>query len=204
MVFEKCITHAEARDAAQAFIDEHFSNRDSCVQTRIPADETDHDIVLTKYIRQQEQNEGLRLAQDMLLQFHDKFGCVINHNPTMVDRETLALRVSLINEECLEFESGANKPSIVEMADAIGDIIYVAIGSAVSLGIDIWPVFQEIHRSNMSKVWADGSVHYNELKKVLKPPSYSKADVAGELLKQAPKDSTFSTKNANRPDNATE
>jgi predicted HAD superfamily Cof-like phosphohydrolase len=61
------------------------------------------------------------------------------------------------------------------------DSLYVIIGTAVSYGIDIERVFDEVHRSNMTKVWPDGTVHYDEHGKVLKPLTYSRADITEAL-----------------------
>jgi predicted HAD superfamily Cof-like phosphohydrolase len=91
------------------------------------------------------------------------------------------LRIKLINEEALEFEQASRSGDIVEVADALGDLLYVVYGAALEWGIPLDAVFTEIHRSNMTKVWPDGTVHYREDGKVLKPPSYSPANIAAVL-----------------------
>lgn len=81
------------------------------------------------------------------------------------------LRVNLIAEECDELDQAS---SIEEIADALGDLLYVIYGAAVAHGIDLEPIFEEIHRSNMTK-FIDG--HRREDGKWVKGPSYSPANL---------------------------
>jgi len=108
---------------------------------------------------------------------------VFNTKPTLVDDKLLELRVKLIDEEATEFRDAAAARDLVGMADAIGDLLYVVLGAAVAMGIDSEAVFAEVHRSNMTKLWPDGTVHRREDGKVLKPPTYSPADIKGVLEK---------------------
>jgi predicted HAD superfamily Cof-like phosphohydrolase len=74
------------------------------------------------------------------------------------------------------------EPNLVEAADAIGDILVVTYGAANRLGVDAQSIFNEVNRSNMSKVWEDGTIHKRESDgKVIKPPTYSPANIAGVL-----------------------
>ncbi|MGD0922399.1 MAG: nucleotide pyrophosphohydrolase [Terriglobia bacterium] len=130
----------------------------------------------------------MRSAQKNLRDFHEKFGLTINDTPTIPGDDVLQFRINLINEEAEEFEQAAKARNLVEMADALADVIYVALGAAVSLGIDLEPVFREVHRSNMTKVWSDGQVRRREDGKVIKPPTYSPANIAQELERQARKE----------------
>ena len=130
----------------------------------------------------------MRSAQLNLRDFHEKFGLTINDTPTIPGDDVLQFRINLINEEAGEFEQAAKARNLVEMADALADVIYVALGAAVSLGIDLEPVFEEVHRSNMTKVWSDGQVRRREDGKVIKPPTYSPANIAQELERQARKE----------------
>ena len=123
-------------------------------------------------------------AQNMVHEFHETFGLVINEYPTLPSKEVLNLRVSLIDEEAEEFKLAAADGNMVEMADALGDLLYVVYGAAISLGIDLEPVLEEIHRSNMSKAHLDGSVSRRDDGKVIKAPTYSPACVLDELKKQ--------------------
>lgn len=125
----------------------------------------------------------MRKAQQALYEFHQKFGSVYNNVPTVPDKKTLQLRVNLIKEEAAEFEEAANNQDLIEMADAIADILYVTLGAACALGVDAEALFNEVHRSNMTKVWADGSVRKREADgKILKPPTYSPADIEKVLF----------------------
>lgn len=69
----------------------------------------------------------------------------------------------------------------VEMIDALGDLLYVVFGAFVSMGVDAEPVFDEIQRSNMTKLWEDGKAHKNALGKILKPPLWSPPDLKSVL-----------------------
>lgn len=126
----------------------------------------------------------MRSSQNTVEYFHLKFGLTINRRPTLVDDDELKLRYELINEEAQEFEDAAIARDMVEMADALADLAYVVFGAAVTLGINLQPIFQEVHRSNMTKIWPDGTVHKDDVGKVIKPPSYSPAAVEEELYLQ--------------------
>ena len=92
--------------------------------------------------------------------------------PTWPETDYLKdFRRSLIQEELNELEDSRN---LVELADAIGDLMYVVIGTAIAYGIDMEPIFNEIHRSNMTK-FIDG--HKNHHGKWIKGPSYSPANL---------------------------
>lgn len=126
----------------------------------------------------------MRKMQKLVQDFHEKFGLSVQTKPNLPETKVLKLRDALIQEEAKEFTEAAAYGDMVGMADALADLTYVVLGAAVSLGIDLEPVFDEVHRSNMSKLWPDGKPHYSEAGKVLKPPSYSKANVFSELEKQ--------------------
>ena len=81
-----------------------------------------------------------------------------------------------------EYETAEDADDIVEVADALGDIIYVAIGTAISYGIDISKVVKEIHRSNMSKLDADGQPIVRADGKVMKGPNYTEPDLTSILF----------------------
>ncbi|HZY94090.1 MAG TPA: nucleoside triphosphate pyrophosphohydrolase family protein [Candidatus Bathyarchaeia archaeon] len=120
--------------------------------------------------------------QRMVKDWHRKFGVLINEYPKMIDKETQYLRVSLMREEFQEFDEACAVGDIVKVADALGDLLYVVYGSAVSFGIDLEPVFDEIHRSNMSK--GDPEVIKAPTGKVLRNKNYSPPDLASLILKQ--------------------
>ncbi len=120
--------------------------------------------------------------QRMVKDWHRKFGVLINEKPKMIDRETRHLRLSLIREEFQEFEEACSAGDIVKVADALGDLLYVVYGSAVSFGIDLEPVFEEIHRSNMSK--GDPEVIKAANGKVLRNKNYSPPNLVPLISKQ--------------------
>lgn len=100
---------------------------------------------------------------------------------THMTDERLQLRLDLLTEEAKELEDAVGVRDEVEMADALGDIIYVAVGFALELGIDLGDVVQEIQASNMTKLDADGNVVRREDGKVLKGPDYKKPDIKSVL-----------------------
>jgi len=118
-------------------------------------------------------------ATEMLREWHAKFGVPILPAPAWPGEKRAELRVRLINEEALEFEQASAGHDPVAVADAIADLLYVVYGAALEWGIPADDVLAEVHRSNMTKVWPDGTVHYREDGRVLKPPTYSPADIAG-------------------------
>jgi predicted HAD superfamily Cof-like phosphohydrolase len=101
------------------------------------------------------------LEQSKVLEFHRVFGATVNSKPTMPSLADKQLRVKLIAEELNEFSEALEAGDLVKIADALGDTLYVVLGSAVTCGIDLETVLSEIHRSNMTKLWT-----YNELDKV--------------------------------------
>ena len=111
--------------------------------------------------------------QTLVEAFHSKFGILVQTAPMDVNEETKELRVRLIQEEFDELKEAMATGSLAAVAKEMADLLYVTYGTAVSYGIDMEPVFQEVHRSNMSKVGgykrADG--------KWVKPSTYSPADI---------------------------
>ena len=89
--------------------------------------------------------------QMMVREFHERFGLPSNSHPTWPGEAMHRLRVLLIEEELAELRNAGEARSLVCTADALADLLYVVYGAAVTYGIDLEPVFREIHRSNMSK-----------------------------------------------------
>jgi predicted HAD superfamily Cof-like phosphohydrolase len=87
------------------------------------------------------------------------------------------LRLDLINEEVQELTDGLGKKSMLEIADALTDILYVVYGAGHACGIDLDECFNEVHRSNMTKLGEDGRPIYREDGKVMKGPNYSEPDL---------------------------
>tara|TARA_Y100000748_G_scaffold212460_1_gene178173 strand:+ start:125 stop:496 length:372 start_codon:yes stop_codon:yes gene_type:complete len=109
--------------------------------------------------------------------FMKTFGQEVKTNPSLSTKKINDLRISLINEELEEFREAINKNNIKEVADALTDILYVTYGAGHAFGIDLDKCFDEVQRSNMSKLDKDGKPIYNEHGKVMKGPDYFKPDL---------------------------
>lgn len=143
-------------------------------------------------------------------EFHEKFGHPIRVQPTVPDAKTVKLRLALILEEfielgeaCLRQDTENGKAffhpllaaeealkafgdddmnvDVVEVADALTDINYVTYGAGHCFGVDLDACMEEVQRSNMSKLGADGRPLYNEQGKIMKGPNYFKPDLAKVL-----------------------
>ena len=118
--------------------------------------------------------------------FHDAFGIESADSPSVnIQDQTILLRYNLMKEENDEYLEAAQKNDLVEVADALGDMLYILCGTILSHGMQhkITEVFKEIQRSNMSKLGPDGKPIYREDGKVLKGPNYFKPDIAAILEK---------------------
>ena len=109
--------------------------------------------------------------------FMETFGQEVKTKPEFPSREIMELRIELISEELNELWDAFDKRDIVEVADALTDILYVTYGAAHAFGIDIDKCFDEVQRSNMSKLGEDGKPIYREDGKVQKGPNYFKPDL---------------------------
>jgi predicted HAD superfamily Cof-like phosphohydrolase len=119
--------------------------------------------------------------------FHEAFDLPRARQPTIdISAELANLRVDLLMEEVGEFADATTARDIVGIADALGDILYVAYGAAVTYGIDVDAVLREVHRSNMSKLDENGKPVYREDGKVLKSARYTAPDISRVLLFQPP------------------
>ncbi len=119
-------------------------------------------------------------------QFHDAFKIANNYEPTSnLSEADIELRYNLMKEENEEYLEAAKNGDIVEIADALGDQLYILCGTILKHGLQhkIAEVFQEIQRSNMSKLDADGNPIYREDGKVLKSELYFKPDIK-KILEQ--------------------
>jgi predicted HAD superfamily Cof-like phosphohydrolase len=117
--------------------------------------------------------------QEMVRDFHDRFFADGRREPTIPGDELLALRSRLLSEEANEFAQAARARDLVGMADALADVLYVVLGTATVLGIDLEPVFAEVHRSNMTKERSQGRIG-----KAVKGSGYSPPDVRTVLQAQ--------------------
>ena len=114
--------------------------------------------------------------------FHQAFGQRIGEKPELPDPAERDLRVKLLREEFIEYIDAETDHDIVEIADALADIIYISCGTAVSYGIPLDDVFAEVHRSNMAKL-VDGKVIRREDGKIQKPEGWTAPDIKGVLKK---------------------
>ncbi len=105
--------------------------------------------------------------------FMESFGQEVKSKPEFPSDNTVKLRIELISEELQELVDACNANDIIEVADALTDILYVTYGAAHSFGIPIDECFKEVQRSNMSKLGEDGKPIYREDGKVMKGPNYS-------------------------------
>ena len=114
-------------------------------------------------------------------EFHESFGLGIQHKPiAKLDEDKLKLRFDLMAEENEEYLLAAKNNDLAEVADALGDMLYILCGTILEHGMQykIEEVFNEIQRSNMSKLGEDGNPIYREDGKVLKGPNYFKPNIA--------------------------
>lgn len=121
--------------------------------------------------------------QQMVREFHERFGVTANDRPTWCGNDVHRLRVALIEEELAEFRNAGEAQDPVEIADALADLLYVVYGAGVTYGIDLEPVFREIHRSNMSK--GEPKVRRRPDGKILKGDHYVPPDVRSIVEAQA-------------------
>ncbi len=141
--------------------------------------------------------QKLNKEQSMVAEFHRKFGFTINSSPTRIDRELGRVRHYHTSNELAELGTAIEQDDLVEVADALGDLLYFIYGTGVAYGIDLGVVFAEIHRSNMSKERPDPT-QYVDAKAVkgadYTPPnleailqSSNKSEDPNSLLKETPK-----------------
>ena len=124
----------------------------------------------------------MRDEQAMVEEFHHKFSILAQATPTDLNEETKRLRVRLIEEEFDELKEAMAGGDLAAVAKEMADLLYVVYGTAVSYGIDMDPVFREVHRSNMSKVGG----YKREDGKWVKPATYSPARIEPILAEQGP------------------
>lgn len=121
----------------------------------------------------------MTLEQEMVRAFHVKFGHMVSAEPISGSAELRMFRARLVVSEAAEFLDACSKNDLIEMADAMADILYVVYGAAVAFGLDLEPIFAEVHRSNMTK----SPVHECDGKTV-KGPDYVPPDIASIIRKQ--------------------
>jgi len=119
---------------------------------------------------------------EMVGDFMEAFGQEVLYMPSMPDTNLAALRLDLINEEVQELRDGLGKKSMLEIADTLTDILYVVYGAGHAFGIDLDECFNEVHRSNMTKLGEDGRPLYREDGKVMKGPNYEDPNLEQFLI----------------------
>ena len=110
--------------------------------------------------------------------FMKTFGQEVKSKPSFSSEKVNKLRYDLIEEELQELKVAIENKDLLEVADALTDILYVTYGAGHAFGIDLDKCFEEVQSSNMSKLGEDGKPIYNESGKVMKGPKYFKPDLA--------------------------
>ena len=113
--------------------------------------------------------------------FMKTFGQDVKTKPSFSTDKINKLRIDLIKEELDELTEAMNNKDLLEVADALTDILYVTYGAGHAFGIDLDKCFEEVQNSNMSKLGEDGKPIYNEAGKVMKGPNYFKPDLSKYL-----------------------
>jgi len=109
--------------------------------------------------------------------FMTTYGQEVKESASFPDENIIKLRLKLIKEELEELEQALNDKNLLEVADALTDILYVTYGAGHSFGINLDACFEEVQRSNMSKLDENGKPIYNEYGKVMKGPNFSKPNL---------------------------
>ena len=110
--------------------------------------------------------------------FMKTFGQEVKMKPSFSTEKINKLRIDLIKEELEELTEAMNNKDLLEVADALTDILYVTYGAGHAFGIDLDKCFEEVQNSNMSKLGKDGKPIYNEKGKVMKGPNYFKPNLS--------------------------
>lgn len=127
---------------------------------------------------------------DLVADFHEKFGQENGKNPRNLNIQQYLLRYKLIEEESKEYLDACGTGDLVGVADALGDQLYILLGTILKHGMQdvIEEVFAEIHRSNLSKLDADGKPIFREDGKILKSERYFKPDIGSILINKMAKE----------------
>ena len=120
---------------------------------------------------------------EMVRDFHTAFGQRVGNRPWLPYGDERELRMRLMKEEMKEYEQAEHNNDITNLAVELADIIYIACGTAVSYGIPLDKVFEEVHRSNMAKL-VDGKPLKREDGKVIKPEGWTPPDIESVIKKQ--------------------
>ena len=110
--------------------------------------------------------------------FMKTFGQEVKNKPSLSTDKINKLRIDLIKEELEELKEAMDNNDLLEVADALTDILYVTYGAGHAFGINLDKCFDEVQNSNMSKLGENGEPIYNESGKVMKGPNYFKPDLS--------------------------
>lgn len=157
-----------ARDIYSEGIDHEKLNDDHCSFANGYREALDD---IRKFIQGSEQVTVPNYV-GMVREFHETFEHFVNDKPTLMDKSVQGLRYSLIKEEVDELLEALQQDDIVEVADALADILYVTFGACLVFGIPIDRVFELVQQSNMSKLGEDGKPIYREDGKIMKGPRF--------------------------------
>ena len=113
--------------------------------------------------------------------FMETFGQEVKSKPSLSSDKINMLRYNLIKEELDEFKQALDNNDLLEVADALTDILYVTYGAGHAFGIDLDACFDEVQNSNMSKLGLDGKPIFNDQGKVMKGPNYFKPDLSKHI-----------------------
>ena len=111
-----------------------------------------------------------------VVEFQKAFGQLVSDKPEFPDSKTRILRMRLLSEEFVEYNTAEHDNNFIEVADALADLIYIACGTAASYGIPLNTIFEEVHRSNMAKL-VDGKPLKREDGKIIKPEGWKPPDI---------------------------
>ena len=115
-------------------------------------------------------------------EFMKTFGQEVKSKSSLSSDKINILRINLIEEELDELKQAINQKNLIEVADALTDILYVTYGAGQAFGINLDKCFEEVQNSNMSKLGDDGKPIYSEKGKVLKGPNYFKPNLSNLLV----------------------
>jgi predicted HAD superfamily Cof-like phosphohydrolase len=160
----------------------------------VPSESPIYDQLLAEYQAQDKllEEDEVNKMQQAVQEFHEAVGLTSNEAPRIPSAADIQLRIALMQEELTgpgELVDSMVKQDLIGIADGLADLLYVVFGTAVTYGIDIQPIFDEVHRSNMSKLDDNGKPIVSDgtdgfpAGKVLKGPNYSPPQI-GELLNE--------------------
>ena len=119
---------------------------------------------------------------DKVKTFMTTYGQDVKVKASFPENKIVQLRIDLIEEELNELKEAIKNNDIVEVADALTDILYVTYGAGHSFGVNLDKCFDEVQRSNMSKLGKDGKPIFNDSGKVMKGPAYFKPDLSKFII----------------------